>query len=44
VLAGHYDYDDNNGDAVFAYVPAYKTGYLHNKEKCKIKTLKNIND
>jgi hypothetical protein len=34
----------NNGDAVFAYVPAYKTGYLHNKEKCKIKTLKNIND
>jgi len=32
----------NEGDAVFAYVPAYKSGYLHHKEKSKIKTLKNI--
>jgi len=32
VLAGHYDYDDNNGDAVFAGVPqAFRGLFLIDK-------------
>jgi hypothetical protein len=30
-------------DAVFAYVPAGQTGYIHNQDKTKIQTLKEIN-